>query len=123
MHKAVLILAFAHQQIEVHLGAAKTDVQAFEAVDPAFQRTREREVRIQLAGDVAGAGEAHVPRLQRLAALVGRQLLQAARVGLAGFPLETIQNGEQLLRRHALGFVHLVVEIVAIAHLARKAVA
>ncbi len=71
VHKAVFILAFAHQQIEVHLGAAKADVQAFEAVDPTLQRTRKREVRIQLAGDVACAGEAHVPRLQRLAALIG----------------------------------------------------
>lgn len=35
---------------------------------------------------------------------------------------KTVQNGEQLFRRHAFGLVHLVIKVVAIAHLARKAI-
>ncbi|MNI65299.1 hypothetical protein D3C73_1208000 [compost metagenome] len=78
VHKAVFILALTHQQIEIHLRATKTDVQPFEAVDPTFKRLGKREVRIQLSGHVTGTGEAHVPGLQRLLALLRRQLLQTA---------------------------------------------
>ncbi|MNT07412.1 hypothetical protein D3C72_1421120 [compost metagenome] len=36
--------------------------------------------------------------------------------------LEAIKDGEQLFRRHTLGFVHLVVKIVTKAHLASETV-
>ncbi len=78
VHKAVFILAWANQQIEIHLRTAKTDVQPFETVDPTFQRLSKREIGIQLAGYVTGAGITQVPGFQRLRALLRRQLLQAA---------------------------------------------
>ncbi|MNG83897.1 hypothetical protein D3C79_426290 [compost metagenome] len=75
VHEAVFILARAHQQIEIHLRTAKTDVQPFEAIYPTFQRLSKREIGIQLAGHVTGAGKTQVPGLQRLRALLRRQLL------------------------------------------------
>ncbi|CAH0297983.1 hypothetical protein SRABI106_03694 [Rahnella aquatilis] len=61
VHKTIFKLAFAYQQIQLHFCTIKTDIQALEAVYPATQGISEREVRIELTGDVTGAGEADIP--------------------------------------------------------------
>ncbi|MNT07413.1 hypothetical protein D3C71_1757750 [compost metagenome] len=78
MHKPVFILALAHQQIEIHLRTAKPDMQPFKAVDPTLQRLGKREVWIQLAGHITGAGKTYVPGFQCLFTLLRRQLLQTS---------------------------------------------
>ena len=62
-------------------GAAELDAQAAEALDPAAERQAERHVLVHAPHDVAGGEEAQVPRLERLLAMRGLQLGQAARIG------------------------------------------
>src|SRR5471030_292492 len=123
VHETILILAFAYQQIELHFSTVKTDIQALKAVDPATQGIGKRKIRIELTGNIPRAGETDVPRQQCRIPFARHQFIETTHVTLTGLLFETVKNSEQLLRRHTLGFVHLVIEIVTETKLACKAVA
>ncbi len=121
--EAVLVFPLPGQQIQGQGGTAVLDAEAAEAPDPILQRPGEGHVGVKLAGHVAAHAVAQVVGQQGFFPLGGLQLGQTLVQAGIGAGDEVIQNGKKLLRAHLLVLVHLVVEVVAIAHGPGEAVA
>ncbi|MNS85058.1 hypothetical protein D3C72_1189090 [compost metagenome] len=121
--ETVLVFPLPGQQIQGEGGSAILDAEAAEALYPILQRPREGHVRVKLAGHIATHAVAQVVGQQGRLPLGGFQLRQTLVHPLLGADDKVIEHGEQLLRAHLLVLVHLVVEVVPIAHGPGEAVA
>ena len=123
MAEAVLVFSLPGQQIQGQGGTAILDAEAAEALDPILQRPGEGHIGVELTSHVAAHAVAQVVWQQCRLPLGGFQLRQALVHPLLGAGNKVVEHGEQLLRAHLLVLVHLVVEVVVIAHGPGEAVA
>ena len=121
--EAVLVFSLPGQQIQGEGGTAILDAEPAEALDPILQRPGEGHVRVELAGHVTTHAVAQVVGQQGCFPLGRFQLRQTLVQAGIGAGDEVVKNGKQLLRAHLLVLVHLVIEVVAIAHGTGEAVA
>ncbi len=121
--KTVLIFAFALQQIKLQRRTAIRNPQTAEAFNPALQTFGERQIRVELAGDVTADIEAKVPRLGCGGAMGFCQILHRPLVGGTGSRFKVVEYREQFFGRHLLVLAHLVFEIIGEALSAGKSVA